>query len=836
MAATGAPQSSAGPVAAGGATAGGTVNLFDGAGDVRALGRMHDWASTPLGALERWSPTLRAAVRLVLDAPVAMCLHVGPEFVAIYNDAYHTVLGCRHPAALGAPAATLCAGAWLELQAHFAGIVAGGPAVELRNVQFVRVPLDGAVAADLTVHVALSAVREECADEAGCNVIAVLAHVSEAISLERAEVERLIVILESERQQMRALIELMPVPVAFHRSPDHRIEIVNGALSKISGGRDLTGLTPAEAYPEVVGQGILERYDEVLATGMPWISRETYARFDRRGQGLEDAWFDLRYEPVRTADGRIIGILNFSVDVTEQVVARLGVERLLRESEAARAQVLSTLESIADAFYALDANYCFTYVNRMAEQLWGGASDTLLGQCIWTAFPAGVGTEIHARMDEAMHERRPVHFEAKAQLLDRWVDVSFYPDDASGGLACYFRDVTQRQHAEAKLLESQERYLSLVNAIDQGFCTLEVQFDDAGTPVDYRFIEISPSFERQTGIVDGLGRWMRDIAPDQERHWYERYGRVATTGVPERCEANSTPLDRWWSVYAFRVGDPSLRHVGVLFHDISQRKHAEAERERLLQFTVAARAEAENANRAKGEFLTVMSHELRTPLNAIGGYTELMQLGIRGPVTKEQLGDLARIQHSQQHLLGLVNEVLNYAKLESGSVTFELRDVAVRESMLAAEALVSPQAHARGLTICVGECSSHLTVRADPEKLMQVLVNLLANAVKFTDAVHAGVLPARIDVWCEAEGAFGAYRVRDSGIGIPADKLASIFEPFTQVTSGLTRPHDGAGLGLAISRDLARGMGGDLTVTSQVGEGSIFTVTLPLGQDLETAV
>jgi signal transduction histidine kinase len=205
-----------------------------------------------------------------------------------------------------------------------------------------------------------------------------------------------------------------------------------------------------------------------------------------------------------------------------------------------------------------------------------------------------------------------------------------------------------------------------------------------------------------------------------------------------------------------------------------------------------------------------------------------MEMGIRGPVTDQQREDLGRIQRSQRHLLGLVNEVLDYAKLESGSVRYVLADVAVREALTDAAGLVAPQARAKGLALSVTECPTDadgrpLAVRADPEKLRQVLVNLLSNAVKFTDP------GGHVTVTCAEHDARVEIQVRDTGIGIPADKLEAIFEPFVQVRADLTRAAEGTGLGLAISRDLARGMGGDLTATGELGSGSTFTLTLPLG-------
>ena len=234
-----------------------------------------------------------------------------------------------------------------------------------------------------------------------------------------------------------------------------------------------------------------------------------------------------------------------------------------------------------------------------------------------------------------------------------------------------------------------------------------------------------------------------------------------------------------------------------------------------------ARTVAESANRAKSEFLAVMSHELRTPLNAIGGYAELIELGIRGPVTPEQRRDLERIQRSQHHLLGLINGVLNYARLESGNLRYDVTDVPVDELLATCEALVAPQARAKRLRLVVPRCPEWLTVRADHEKAQQIILNLLTNSIKFTNDGGS------IEMTCQADESSAAICVTDTGRGIEPEKLVAIFDPFVQVDARLTRTHEGVGLGLAISRDLARGMRGDLTVESTPGRGSTFTLRLP---------
>jgi PAS domain S-box-containing protein len=233
------------------------------------------------------------------------------------------------------------------------------------------------------------------------------------------------------------------------------------------------------------------------------------------------------------------------------------------------------------------------------------------------------------------------------------------------------------------------------------------------------------------------------------------------------------------------------------------------------------RAAAEEANHAKSAFLAVMSHELRTPLNAIAGYVQILQLGIRGPVNDAQREILERLNRSQRHLLGLINDVLNLARIEAGHVEYTTEAIPARVIVTGVLPMIEPQLQEKTLTLETG-VPTDVHVLADLEKTQQLLLNLLGNAVKFTPA------GGRVRVEADAiDDERVEIRVVDTGIGIPAPKLESIFEPFVQVDSSRTRAAQGSGLGLAISRDLARGMGGELTASSEVGRGSMFTLTLP---------
>ena len=597
------------------------------------------------------------------------------------------------------------------------------------------------------------------------------------------------------------------------------------------------------------------------------------------------------------------------------------------------------------------------------------------GEEFWTDIWSAIGPQIRQVMttgEATWHEDQYLPIMRNGRLEDVWWTYSYSPvreeDGSIAGTLVVCQETTNRIVTAAALRDSEARYRTLFESLDEGFCVIELMFDAAGTAVDYRFVEINPAFAGQTGLVDAMGRTARELLPDLEPHWFETYGRVARTGVPIRFQSGSNVMGRWFDVYAFRVGPADDHRVALLFKDVSAARAAAAEREQLVRaleverarlahvfqqaptflavlrgpehvfelanaayyqligdrevigkavhealpevrgqgfielldgvlatgipyvgrempVTLARGAEghsevrfadfiflplveadgtrsgviahgtdvtahvharneieqlynreqqaraavehaygiAEAANRAKGEFLAIMSHELRTPLNAIGGYAELLEMGIRGPVTAQQREDLRRIQVSQRHLLGLINEVLNYAKLETGTVHYDLASVPVRETLMTAESLIAPQARAKGLTLAMHECDRELVTRADPEKFRQILLNLLSNAVKFTDR------GGRIDVICHQDNSRVSIAVSDTGIGIPGDKIDEIFDPFVQVRADLTRPNEGTGLGLAISRDLARGMGGDLVVESSLGSGSTFTLTLPRG-------
>ncbi|MEW5928651.1 MAG: ATP-binding protein [Gemmatimonadota bacterium] len=355
------------------------------------------------------------------------------------------------------------------------------------------------------------------------------------------------------------------------------------------------------------------------------------------------------------------------------------------------------------------------------------------------------------------------------------------------------------------------------------------------------------AYYRLVGHREILGRPVREALPEVvQQGFVELLDRVLGTGEPFLGRESpirlartpgAPPEERFVDFSYLPLLEADGTRSGIIAHgtDVTEQVLARRQVERLLRESErqrasaeaarseaeAARAEAETANRAKADFLASMSHELRTPLNAIGGYVELVEMGIHGPVTEAQRGALARVKASQHHLLTLIDDVLAFARLEAGRIELDLRPHAACELVGSVEPLVAPLADARGIALSVRECDPSLRLLGDEERVRQILLNLVGNAIKFTPA------GGWVRMTCGRDGEWAHVSVRDSGPGIAPEKQQAIFDPFIQVDRRFSNPREGVGLGLAISRDLARAMGGDLGVSSAPGEGSTFTLRLP---------
>jgi PAS domain S-box-containing protein len=470
--------------------------------------------------------------------------------------------------------------------------------------------------------------------------------------------------------------------------------------------------------PEVDGYEVARRIKALEAPRLTPVIFLTALDEDRRHvhAGYQSGAVDYLFKPldpdVLRAKVQAFVSMYVERDDAERRARRRYADLAQQEAErASERRAAAILESITDAFYALDEEFRFTYVNRRAEELWGRSRDALLGKQFWEEFPQSIGSESHEMHHWVMVKRRPVRFEMLSPVIERWIAVNLYPE-ASGGLSCYFQD-------------------------------------------------------------------------------------------------------------------------------ISDRKAAETERERLLAAEHAARARAEEANVVKSQFLATMSHELRTPLNAQIGYAQLLEMGLAGALTPEQHRYVQRLTWSSGHLLSLINDILDFSKIEAGELLTHHDDGWTGPLVRDALDLVRPLAKERGVTLIDERPSeSGVPFVGDDQRVRQILVNLLSNAVKFTEqggriAVSCGLqesAPPTAQVYGAGPWAF--LRVEDTGIGIAPEQLAHIFDPFHQVDSTHTRAQGGTGLGLAISRRLGRLMGGDLVAESTPGKGSTFTLWLPsVGED-----
>ena len=418
--------------------------------------------------------------------------------------------------------------------------------------------------------------------------------------------------------------------------------------------------------------------------------------------------------------------------------------------------------------------------------------------------------------------------EWRAQGLDAGADAFLTRPVEPQELIATVRALLRVRAAEESVRVAAEQWEATFDAITDAVCII-----DPSGEID----RCNRAAHQLLGLLDDghTQRKFDELFPPPSNSPGDTVATLLTTAHPLQYEVQRA--NRWFVVRLALV--PWREQVGpsvvAVIGDITERRQAEQDRARLLSNAErarkeadisrleaeAARAEAEQASRAKSDFLAMMSHELRTPLNAIDGYAELIELEVRGPITLAQREDIRRIRRSQKHLLALINDVLNFVRLDSGTVRYVIQEFELAGAIRDVEDVTAPQLRTRNLRFVRRSCGEEVWVRADREKMEQILVNLMANAIKFTQPNGEIVLE------CSAAGDRVTVRIRDTGPGIPADKLTAIFEPFVQIARSAGAPNEGVGLGLAISRDLARAMGGDLVAESVMGQGSTFTLTLP---------
>ena len=644
------------------------------------------------------------------------------------------------------------------------------------------------------------------------------------------------------RTAVRTALEC-PFPINLWCGRDMLL-IYNDAYRAVLGMKHpaALGRPGADVWDEIWPE-ISPLFGSIRASGESAYAENARFVMDRQGEPRE-AWFTYSLSPVRDEGGEVVAFLNVATETTQ----RISAERAAHEARAAaeRAQLqLREVFAQAPAFVAVlrGPQHVFEFANDAYLRL--VSNREVIGKPLSEALPEVGGQGFVDLLDGVLAtgnafvgRATPVTLyagpDAPPSLV--YLDFVYQPlTNAAGehvGVVVHGADVTEAvraQHdverlwveseqARANVQESEARYRFLANAIP-----VQVWTATPDGALDYVSDLTAEFFGKRPEQVLGE-QWLGVLHPEDVSHTVERWTRSLATGEPYETEfrlwSAAHEAYRWHLSRATPQRDDrgaTIRWFGTNT-DIEDRKRAESELQRLT-------IEATEANRAKSDFLAAMSHELRTPLNAIGGYAQLIEMGVRGPINEEQRIDLLKIQRSKNYLDTLVSDVLNFAKLGSGRLEFRTRAISVRQTLDAVLEMVAPLLAQKRIHLAPYAGRNGVTVTADEDKARQILLNLFANALKFTPPEGTIALDVRTEPGVVAIG------VSDTGIGIPPDQLERIFEPFVQARRANDPSDHGFGLGLAISRQLARAMGGDLTVRSTVGEGSTFTLTLPQADD-----
>ncbi|MFC5459852.1 PAS domain-containing protein [Massilia niabensis] len=646
------------------------------------------------------------------------------------------------------------------------------------------------------------------------NLLAVSRDVTVAHEAEMQR-ERLLKELQVANARMADIFRQAPAFMCVLDGPDHVFELINERYLQLVGNRDLVGQAVRDALPEVEGQGFIELLDEVYRTGEPFTGTDMPIMLQRHpGAPLEERFIELVFTALRDADGTITGLLVHGVDQTDRKRAELK----LFESRERFAKIVG---QAATGVVEMDPQGRITLVNQKYCDMLGYTEAELTGK---TVAEVTASEELAASVDAVaglirggpgfVIDKHYRHKDGRSIPATSSVNALRGPAGEYQGLVAIVLDTSESRQAAEKLRTSEERYRTLFESMDQGFAILEMIFDDDNRALDYRFLEMNAMFERHTGLVDANGKTAREVAPTLDRFWFDTYGQVALSGKAVRFESEAAAIGRWFDVYATPIGEPGSHKVALLFTDITGRRRSEEQLRRLA-------ADLSEADRRKTEFLATLAHELRNPLAPIRSGLGVMRLTGHNAATVSRVREM--MERQVGHMVRLIDDLLDIARISGGKLELK-RERADLKALLASAVETSlPLVEAGQHRLEIDVPDSPLMVDADVTRIAQVVANLLNNAAKYTPS------GGRIALALRQDGASAVITVSDTGVGIPADSLTSIFDMFKQVERHMERAQGGLGIGLSLVRRLVEMHGGAVTAASAgAGRGSTFEVRLPL--------
>ena len=650
-----------------------------------------------------------------------------------------------------------------------------------------------------------------------------------ALRRARAELDDARATAHGLRGRLDALLAAAPVGIAY-ADRDGGLVLCNDELGRIWGAYPRSASVADYAGWTGWWADHTERHGRPV-TPDEWALARALRGERPDGDVIEIAPFDdpasrrtiiVRAAPVVAADGTITGAVSAVTDVTRQVQAesasrawRVRLEAILEAGEIGTWTLdLSSGRVLADPNTAAMFGVGAGVPRPLDDYLQAIHPDdlALVRASLERAVAAREAHQVVHRVRTRDGAERTVHARGRVEA-----DEAGTPRRMSGVVF----DITRQAAAEARLQSSEsarrageQRYHTVLKSIDVGFCIIDMIYDAAGDPYDYRIVEVNDAFVRHTCLADATGRTIRELVPAHDIRWSRIYGHVVRTGLPVRIEQHTANLGRWLDVYAARLGDASSRQVAVFLRDITEER-ARNERLRELADDLA------ETNRRQSEFLATLAHELRNPLAPVRTGLDLLRIGGDKPDVLARVRPM--MERQVNHLVHLVDDLLDVARISSGKVELRKADVPLRDVIQRAIEMTLPGIEAKRHDFRVDLGAEPLTVHADPTRLAQVIGNLLTNAAKYTpDGGRVGLAVRR-------DGDLARIEVADSGIGIPPDALPRIFDMFTQVGRHPEQESGGLGIGLHLVREMTELHGGTVHAASPgTGQGSTFVVALPL--------